>query len=134
VISDTAIDELKVVTGGICDQQTIRALSQGCLGSLFAQFREQFDFVIVDSSPILPVADALIVAQQADAVLFSIFRDKSSKTKVSAAVQRLQCLGVPILGAVVTGGHGGLYGNYFGQASKYSKLPASTADSPDPRI
>jgi polysaccharide biosynthesis transport protein len=134
VISETAIDELKVVTAGICDQQTIRALSQGCLGAIFAQFREQFDFVIVDSSPILPVADALIVAQQADAVLFSIFRDKSSKTKVSAAVQRLQCLGVPILGAVVTGGHGGLYGNHYGQASNYSRLPASTADSPDPRL
>ena len=134
VITDTAIDELKVVTGGICDQQTIRALSMGCLGSLFAQFREQFDFVIVDSSPILPVADALIVAQQADAVLFSIFRDVSSKTKVSAAIQRLECLGVPILGAVVTGGRGGLYGNYYGQASHYSRLPASTADSTDPRI
>jgi polysaccharide biosynthesis transport protein len=134
VITDTAIDELKVVTGGICDQQTIRALSQGCLGSLFGQFREQFDFVIVDSSPILPVADALIIAQQADAVIFSIFRDVSSKTKVSAAAHRLECLGVPILGAVVTGGHGGVYGNYYGPASNYSRLPPSTADSPNPRI
>ena len=133
VISDTAIDELKVVTGGICDQQTIRALSQGALGALFAQFREQFDFVIVDSSPILPVADALIIAQQADAVLFSVFRDVSSKTKVAAAIQRLECLGVPILGAVVTGGHGGVYGNYYGQSSHYSRLPASSADSPNPR-
>ncbi len=41
--------------------------------------------MIVDSSPILPVADALIIAQQVDAVLFSIFRDVSRKTKVSAA-------------------------------------------------
>ena len=41
--------------------------------------------MIVDSSPILPVADALIIAQHADAVLFSIFSDVSRKTKVFAA-------------------------------------------------
>ena len=67
--------------------------------------------MIVDSSPILPVADGLIIAQHADAVLFSIFRDVSRKTKVSAASERLQSLGVRILGAVVTGAHGGRYGN-----------------------
>ena len=49
------------------------------------ELKERFDFVIVDSSPILPVADGLIIAQHVDAVLFSIFRDVSSKTKVPAA-------------------------------------------------
>ncbi len=43
--------------------------------------------MIVDSSPILPVADGLIIAQHVDAVLFSIFRDVSRKTKVSAALR-----------------------------------------------
>ena len=92
-IAATAIEDLKVLTAGKCDRQTIRLLSQGRLGPLFVQLKEQFDFVIVDSSPILPVADGLIIAQQADAVLFSIFRDVSSKTKVSAASERLQSPG-----------------------------------------
>ena len=59
--------------------------------------------MIIDSSPLLPVADGLIIAQQVDAVLFSIFRDVSRKAKVAAAAERLRCLGVQILGAVVTG-------------------------------
>ena len=130
-IADTAIEELKVLTAGQCDRQTIRLLSQGGLGPLFVQLKEQFDFVIVDSSPILPVADALIIAQQVDAVLFSIFRDVSRKTKVSAASERLQCLGVRILGAVVTGAHGGLYGNDYDPESSYALLPESAADSSD---
>ena len=71
-----------------------RPRSQGVLGPLFAELKEQFDFVIVDSSPILPVADGLIIAQHTDAVLFSIFRDVSRKTKVSAAAERLRRLGV----------------------------------------
>jgi succinoglycan biosynthesis transport protein ExoP len=129
VIGDTAIDDLKVLTAGRCDRQTIRILSQRSLGRVFGQLKAQFDFVIVDSSPILPVADASIIAQDVDAVLFSIFRDVSRKTKVSAALQRLQCLGVRVLGAVVTGTHGGLYGNDYNPESPYHALPESAADS-----
>ncbi len=131
-IAATAIDELKVLTAGKCDRQTIRLLSQGSLGPLFVRLKEQFDFVIVDTSPILLVADGLIIAQQADAALFSIFRDVSSKTKVAAASERLRSLGVRILGAVVTGAHGGRYGNAYDQDSPYASLPESAADSSDP--
>ena len=49
--------------------------------------------MIVDTSPILPVADGLIIAQHVDAALFSIFRDVSSKTNVLAASDRLQSPG-----------------------------------------
>ena len=133
VINDSAIEDLKILTAGYCDQKTIRILSQGGLGALFAQFKELFDFVIVDSSPILPVADALIIAQQVDAVLFSVFRDVSRKPKVCAAVQRLESLGVRIFGAVVTGGNGGLYGSYYGPESHYSKMPPSAASSAEGR-
>ena len=133
VINDTAVEDLKVLTAGYCDQKTIRILSQGGLGALFVQFKEQFDFVIVDSSPILPVADALIIAQQVDAVLFSVFRGVSRKTNASAAIQKLESLGVRIFGAVVTGGYGGLYGTYNGYDSKYSKLPPSAVSSAEAR-
>jgi capsular exopolysaccharide synthesis family protein len=135
-IAETAVEGLKIVPAGHADRQTIRILAQGGLGPYFAQIKEQFDFVIVDSSPILPVADASIIAQQVDAVLFSIFRDKSRKTKVFAALQRLQCLGVPVLGAVVTGAGGGAYGNGYGYGYGYGEsrytyatLPESAADS-----
>jgi capsular exopolysaccharide synthesis family protein len=134
VINDTAVEELKILTAGYCDQKAIRVLSQGGLGALFAQFKEQFEFVIVDSSPILPVTDALIIAQQVDAVLFSVFRDVSCKPNVSAAILRLESLGVRIFGAVVTGVNaGGLYGTYYGPKSPYSKLPQYAASSAEAR-
>jgi capsular exopolysaccharide synthesis family protein len=128
-VSSTSIDGLKVLTAGICDRQTISLLAQGCLGPIFVQLKEQFDFVIVDSSPLLPVADGLLIAQHVDAALFSIFRDISSKTKVLAASDRLQALGVQILGAVVTGTHGGRYGNNYNPYSSYAALPESVAGS-----
>ncbi|MGO9815431.1 MAG: polysaccharide biosynthesis tyrosine autokinase [Isosphaeraceae bacterium] len=126
VIVSTAVEELKVITAGKCDPQTLRILSQGGLGGLFARLKEQYDFVIVDSSPILPVADAQIIAQQVDAVLFSILADVSRKTKIQAAYQRISALGVKVLGAVVTGSHDSGYGtNYY--SGRGRSTPSDTA-------
>jgi Mrp family chromosome partitioning ATPase len=72
-------------------------------GRIFDEIRPQFDFIIVDSSPVLPVADSLVLAQHVDGVLFSLLREVSRMHKVYAAYQRLAMLGVPMLGAVVNG-------------------------------
>ncbi|MGO8898234.1 MAG: polysaccharide biosynthesis tyrosine autokinase [Isosphaeraceae bacterium] len=126
VIVSTAVEELKVITAGKCDPQTLKILSQGGLGGLFARLKEQYDFVIVDSSPILAVADAQIIAQQVDAVLFSILADVSRKTKIQAAYQRISALGVKVLGAVVTGSHDSGYGtNYY--SGRGRSTPSDTA-------
>ncbi|MGP0069472.1 MAG: polysaccharide biosynthesis tyrosine autokinase [Isosphaeraceae bacterium] len=131
-IGATPIEDLHVLSAGQFDRQTIRVLAQGGLGPVLGQLKERFDFVIVDSSPILPVTDASIIAQHVDAVLFSIFREVSRKTKVLAALQRLQCLGVQVLGAVVTGAPGGLYGkSYYDSSTYYSRLPESAAVTSD---
>jgi Mrp family chromosome partitioning ATPase len=135
-IAATPIEDLKLIAAGTSDRQAIRNLARGDLGPILGRIKERFDFVIVDSSPILPVAETMLVAQQADAVVFSIFRELSRKTQVFAALQRLQSLNVPILGAVVTGAHGGLYGNgYYDYSSNsrytYPALPETAAQSPD---
>jgi polysaccharide biosynthesis transport protein len=133
VIRCTPIEDLDVLPAGCCDRQTLRLLAQGGLGPLFDRLKERFDFVIVDSSPVLPVADTLLIAQGVDAVLFSIMQEVSSKTKVSAAIQRLESLDVHLLGAVVTGTTGGLYGtSYYGPDSTYPGLPESVAEPSTP--
>jgi capsular exopolysaccharide synthesis family protein len=137
VIAPTAVDDLHVIAAGRYDQAAIRILAQGGLGTIFGRLKEQFDFVILDSSPLLPVADGLMIAQQADAVLFSVLRDVSRKTKVFAAFQQLSKLGVPILGAVVTGAFGGAYGyGYYGQPYAHGRPvlgQAGATPSSEPR-
>jgi capsular exopolysaccharide synthesis family protein len=129
----TAVGDLSLLPAGRCDRQALRSLSQGGIAPLLDGLKQQFDFIIVDSSPILPVADAMLVAQQVDAALFSIFSDVSRKDKVRAAVERLQRLNVPVLGAVVTGSHGGHYGNsYYDRDSYYAGVPESAPATSSP--
>jgi Mrp family chromosome partitioning ATPase len=127
-VADTEIAELKFLSAGRCDRQTLRLLARGTIGPIFSQLKEQFDFVIVDSSPILPVADASIIAQQADAVLFSILSDVSRKTRVFAALERFRSLGVRVLGAVVTESLTGSYGKGQYRDGYYGMVPESGAE------
>ena len=67
------------------------------------QLRKQYDFIILDSSPVLPVTDALILGQHVDGVILSVLRDVSRAPQIQAAYQRLARLGIRTLGAVVLG-------------------------------
>jgi polysaccharide biosynthesis transport protein len=112
-IQATPVPTLMVLPAGLCNERAIQGLALGGIESMFTRLKEQFDFVIVDSSPILLVADGLLIARHADAVLFSILREVSQIPKIYAAYQRLAMIGVRVLGAVVTGAEGGLYGNDY---------------------
>jgi capsular exopolysaccharide synthesis family protein len=102
-IQPTGAAGLSMITAGRCDAEALHVLAQDGARKIFEQLRPQFDFVVVDSSPILPVADSLLIAQHVDGVLFAVLREVSRLPKVYAAYQRLAMLGVPILGAVVNG-------------------------------
>jgi succinoglycan biosynthesis transport protein ExoP len=103
-IQPTSVPNLWVIPAGQCSNRVVAALAQGHpLETLFNRLRGQFDFVIVDSCPVLPVADALLVGQHVDAVLFSIMQDISQIPKVVLASEKLGQLNIPLLGAVVNG-------------------------------
>ena len=114
-IQPTTVDGLSLVTAGGFDPAALQALAQGGGRRLFDEFKADFDYVVVDSAPVLPLADSLLVGQQVDAVLLSVLRDVSRLPQIQAAHQRLRELDIPVLGAVVNGAarlsHG--YAGYY---------------------
>ena len=94
---------LSVLPAGKINQQVLRLLALNSLGDLLEPLKKEYDFIILDSSPLLPVTDALLVAQQADGVILSIRRDVSRVSKVAMACQKLSMLGIRLLGAVAIG-------------------------------
>lgn len=103
-VQATAVPNLWVVPAGHCSNATIAALAQGHpMETLFNRLRGQFDFIIVDSCPVLPVADALLIGQHVDGVVFSIMQDISQLPKVLTATEKMNQLNIPLVGAVVNG-------------------------------
>ena len=81
LVQESGSDNLAVVAAGQWDRQAMAALSNGSAANLFNQLREEFEFVVVDSSPILTVADARFVSRHVDAVVLSVLRDVSEAPK-----------------------------------------------------
>jgi capsular exopolysaccharide synthesis family protein len=118
-VKPTALSRLWLMPAGNWDAHAVQALAQDSVRGLFDQLKEQYDFIVVDSCPVLPVADSLVLAQHVDGVIFSILRDVSRMPAVHAAQQKLQALDVRTLGAVVIGATddaGSIAYNYSAQA------------------
>ncbi|MFM8581980.1 MAG: polysaccharide biosynthesis tyrosine autokinase, partial [Planctomycetaceae bacterium] len=87
-IQPTSQEGLFVVSAGTLTSGALRKLSQEGIPELVAQLRQEFDFVMIDSSPVLSVTDGLVLAQHVDGVLMSLRRDVSQHPRFINAYQR----------------------------------------------
>jgi polysaccharide biosynthesis transport protein len=76
----------------------------------------RFDIVLIDSPPVLPVADALILSGYADAVLLVVVAGSTRRDELRRAAEKLAQASAPVVGAVLNkatarDGHG-YYGGY----------------------
>ena len=99
----TAVENVWLISPGRCDQRALQGLSGEQAKLVFQDFRDRFDNIVIDGSPVLTSPDALLLGQHADSALLSVRRDVSQTPKVNAAVDRLSSVGIPLLGAVVNG-------------------------------
>jgi capsular exopolysaccharide synthesis family protein len=103
VVQPTELSRLWMITAGHWDSHAIQALAQDGVGRLFDSLKEQFDFLVIDACPILPVADALLLSTHVDAVLLAMRSGISRLPVVQAAQQRLTALDAPLRGAILMG-------------------------------
>jgi capsular exopolysaccharide synthesis family protein len=123
------LDCLHVVTAGQSDSAAIQNLAREHVSDVLQRIDSSYEFVIVDSAPVLPVADAQLIGQHVDGVVLSVMREVSRLPAVYAAYERLSLLRVRILGAVVNGVQSGIYqGSYYGYGS-YARPAGAAANA-----
>ena len=71
--------------------------------SFFEHLRAQYQFIVIDSCPVLPVPDSLLVGRYVDAAVFSIRPRVSRFPSIVAACERLRSVRIRLLGTVVNG-------------------------------
>ncbi len=121
VIRPTQATGLWMMPAGQADAQTIQALARDGMQAIFERLKMEYDVIIVDCSPVLPVAHTLLIGKHADSVLLTVLRDHSRVQPVYAAYHRLVTLGIRVLGTVFVGARGNLYG-----ASSYTDYASAT--------
>jgi succinoglycan biosynthesis transport protein ExoP len=111
------------LSAGTPGRDPSRVLKSARLSELIARLRQTYDLVIIDTPPVLPVADALIMGRWADGAVMAARFDASRLPLVERANRQLALAGIPVLGVVVNGvrGQDAAYGNY---AYSYNYYPA----------
>jgi capsular exopolysaccharide synthesis family protein len=81
---------------------------------MLEHLRRNFDVIIIDTPPVLPVPDALIMGRYADGVVLAARHDRSRFPLVERANTLLTGAGIPVLGVVINGVRpsGMRYGQY----------------------
>jgi polysaccharide biosynthesis transport protein len=103
-------------------------LAKGAWQELIQQVRELFDFVVVDTAPVLSVVDPLLMAPACDGVVLAVLRDVSRMDLLSETTNRLRTLAIPIVGCVVHRAYQPPTGRYH----YYANRPATRKQSPPP--
>lgn len=103
IYQETQAPGLTFIPAGQVDQQVLQTLSSDGGRSLINELKSRFEFVIIDTSPLLFVAEPSMLAQNADIVLLSTRKDYSRIPYVAQSRDSLRSLQVPLLGAVMVG-------------------------------
>ena len=77
-------------------------LSPEIVGTLFAELKNSFDYVVIDTAPVLGVADARVVASKADAVLLLARWGKTSLRAADTALDLLLGSNAKVYGVALT--------------------------------
>lgn len=92
---------LFVIPTGVAAENPADLLGSQTMRELVGQLREQYDCVIVDASPLLPVADALTLAALVDKIVMIIEWRRTPRTSVLEALRTLRFAGHSISGIVL---------------------------------
>ncbi|WP_197491321.1 exopolysaccharide transport family protein [Planctomyces sp. SH-PL62] len=118
-----------LLSAGTPTSDTSRVFQGRAFGMLIARLRQLYDLIIIDSPPILPVPDALIMGRWTDGVVLTSRYDVSRAPQVERARRQLDLAGIPVLGTVINGMR--TSDSYYGRYS-YSRPGASTTDRERP--
>jgi capsular exopolysaccharide synthesis family protein len=113
VIQHGSEGNLCFIPGGTLVSDPSELLANGRLKTLLNRVASAFDWIVIDSPPCLPVADANILAEVCDGILLVVRAQSTPSAVVKKAGKELQ--GRNVLGVVMNGveGEGFDYGSYY---------------------
>ena len=93
---------LHVIPSGSRTDSPLELLSSAALDKVVETLREHYDQVIIDSPPILPVADSLVIGRKVDGVIMVIEAQRTDTKVAQQALAQLDEAGVAPIGVVLS--------------------------------
>ncbi|HYP44808.1 MAG TPA: polysaccharide biosynthesis tyrosine autokinase [Propionibacteriaceae bacterium] len=101
VIQPWGTGGLFLLASGSTPPNPSELLGSARMREVIANLRQQFDKIVIDTPPILPVTDAAVASSWADAVLLVIRHGHTNRAQLATASQALVNVDAPVVGCVL---------------------------------
>lgn len=99
-ISPTTLRQLSLLRAGSSPPDPAELIGSRKMQELLAALRKSYDFILIDSPPVVPVSDAVLVATLVDGVVLVISRQTTSRQVAKETRARLEYARARILGVL----------------------------------
>jgi capsular exopolysaccharide synthesis family protein len=133
IVASTQVPNLFVLPAGPPPPQPAELLGSSLMQKYLAEWRKQFDHIVVDTPPTVSVTDAVLLSVEADAVILVIRSGQTTKEALRRARDLLLQVNARVMGVVVNAvdlrSAGSYYYYYYG--SKYGHYYSESSESHD---
>lgn len=136
MIHHDASTNMSILPGGATVRNSAELFNSRGMHELIAQLRAEYDVVILDTSPLLPVIDTAVLARHCDKLLLVVEWNRTPRMAALQAIKRLQADAARFVGIVVNKvdyarlksygygyGEGYHYGRHYRTLEKYYSTP-----------
>ena len=139
VIRTTVVDGLSFMSAGSLPPNPTELLGSERMSQVLAMVAHEHDVVIIDSPPVMPVSDALLLATVVDGVVLVVNSVKTSKHHVKMTCAKLEYARAKIFGVLLNEidlkhpgyGHYSHYYNHYTRPDPDIDMPFKDAGGPD---
>lgn len=111
-IHPTAMDHIDFIPRGKHPHNPASLLMNDNFGQLMAELKSQYDYIVIDSPPVLAASDAMVLGQYADKVLMVTRYDDSIEGQLVYAVKQMNKSNIQVDGIILNDVQQGLMSKY----------------------
>jgi capsular exopolysaccharide synthesis family protein len=101
LIKQTRIPNLYLINSGPIPPNPAELLGSEKMVKLIEDLKQQFNYILFDTPPILAVSDALVLGPMIDGMILIVWGEKTSREVLKRAKEKLDLLKIKTLGAVI---------------------------------
>jgi capsular exopolysaccharide synthesis family protein len=101
ILTMPGLDNFHIITYGHRPPNPTELISSQRMNTLLGELREEFDIILVDAPPLLPVADSMVLSTKVDDVIMVYMVGKAPRNSLRLAKERLEAVQARILGLVL---------------------------------
>ncbi|GBE30935.1 tyrosine-protein kinase ptk [bacterium BMS3Bbin04] len=122
VIYPSGVENLDIIPAGSSQRNPSELLDSKRMGRELEELRRRYDYVLIDSPPVLPAVDSRLLGILADGLILIAHAERTKIRNFENAINMIRNLNVDVIGTVLnqsTRKYGFIYYNMYGYYQSY---------------